>query len=409
MDRYTLRPVRYAAVWLLAMALTGCARPAPTVIAPAAPVATSTATQTSTPTRAAPSATSTEMAPATQESTLLAGPEVQFREVSFHLPAELAGQVEAAELPAAERLGELYPSYVDLRLVDYPSRNTSFEPSIQVYPVEGLGQSATEIAQELKDLLRKRPAGLANGLPVLPALPAGELVLAGVQYLRFENGTGIRVVTQFGQDAWPVNNEGLVYVFQGLTSDDRYYISAFLPVSAAFLPDQVSDPAQVPAIDGIGFPEHGSPDFDSAYARYQKAVMQVLSSAPADEFVPSLSLLDSLIGSLQVGPLTDAADAGDRPCLNALPTRLRVDGYAYVNPEPPLPNNVRRDPGKDSPLIGDIRPGQPVKILDGPRCADGWVWWRVRDLETEIEGWTAEGDKQNYWLIPCPSRNQCGV
>ena len=94
-------------------------------------------------------------------------------------------------------------------------------------------------------------------------------------------------------------------------------------------------------------------------------------------------------------------------CGNALSTRLHLEGYAYVDPEPPLPNNLRSNAGQDQALLGDIQPGQAMKILEGPKCADGWWWWKVRALETELEGWTAEGDEQDYWLVPCTSESPC--
>jgi hypothetical protein len=95
-------------------------------------------------------------------------------------------------------------------------------------------------------------------------------------------------------------------------------------------------------------------------------------------------------------------------CGDALPTRLRIGASAYVNPEPPLPNNLRSGAGQDNALLGDIQPGQAMKILEGPKCADGGFWWKVQTLGTNLEGWTAEGNEQDYWLIPCASENECG-
>ncbi|RPI91706.1 MAG: SH3 domain-containing protein [Chloroflexi bacterium] len=108
----------------------------------------------------------------------------------------------------------------------------------------------------------------------------------------------------------------------------------------------------------------------------------------------------------QAGAVTVAATAD--ACGDALPTRLQVDGYAYVDPDPPLPNNLRSEAGKDNELIGEIQAGQAMQILAGPECVDGSVWWQVRALETELVGWTVEGDGQDYWLIPCASEAECG-
>ena len=57
-----------------------------------------------------------------------------------------------------------------------------------------------------------------------------------VQYLDFKSGTGVRFLTQFNNGMAPVNNHDLIYTFQGLTSDGKYYIAAVLPVTHPDLP-----------------------------------------------------------------------------------------------------------------------------------------------------------------------------
>jgi hypothetical protein len=86
---------------------------------------------------------------------------------------------------------------------------------------------------------------------------------------------------------------------------------------------------------------------------------------------------------------------------------LRVGLFAYVDPDPPLPNNLRTEAGKKYDLVGAIEPGKAMKILEGPKCADGWVWWKVRAVDSKLVGWTPEGSQQEYWLIPCPSQKGC--
>jgi hypothetical protein len=343
----------------------------------------------------------------TSELPLISGPDAAFQGVQLHVPVDVASGVHVGVAPASDAMGEPYPAYVEFTLANYISRNR-LKPQIRVYPVDELSVSGNQIVQELRKLLAERPTTLqiGIGIPILPPLHAGQLTDAQIQYLTFANGSGIRVLTQFAQDAGPINNEDLVYVFQGLTNDERYYVSAFLPVSAPFLPDHVDDPDTVPAVDGVSFPKFNSTSFNSEYASYQQAIKHKLDTTPPEEFSPALSKLDDLVASLQVGSTNQ--EAASVPCLNAPPTRLRIDLFAYVNPDPPVPNNVRRDAGKDNALIGEIEPGKAMKILEGPKCADGWVWWKVRALETDLVGWTPEGDAQNYWLIPCSSRQECG-
>ena len=41
-----------------------------------------------------------------------------------------------------------------------------------------------------------------------------------------------------------------------------------------------------------------------------------------------------------------------------------------------------------------------MTILEGPVCADGFVFWRVEnDSIPGGSGWTAEGDGTEYWLV----------
>jgi hypothetical protein len=68
--------------------------------------------------------------------------------------------------------------------------------------------------------------------------------------------------------------------------------------------------------------------------------------------------------------------------------------------DPPDPNRVREQAGLGSWVLGQIYPGETVTILEGPVCANGWVWWKVTSQETGLTGWTSEGDKNAYWLVP---------
>jgi hypothetical protein len=89
-----------------------------------------------------------------------------------------------------------------------------------------------------------------------------------------------------------------------------------------------------------------------------------------------------------------------KPCEDAPYSRLMVGLRAATPREPALPNRIHKEPGKDTELTGYIQPGQSVLILAGPECKEGWVWWNVRNEVNKVEGWVAEGDELEYWLIP---------
>jgi hypothetical protein len=88
------------------------------------------------------------------------------------------------------------------------------------------------------------------------------------------------------------------------------------------------------------------------------------------------------------------------PCGGSYPSRLRVGDKAYISYDPPLPNRVRSEANTSSEILGYLQVGEEMVILDGPVCAENWIWWYVRSLDTGLTGWTAEGDFQDYWLVP---------
>lgn len=100
-------------------------------------------------------------------------------------------------------------------------------------------------------------------------------------------------------------------------------------------------------------------------------------------------------------------NTSDSNCPGALPSRLEAGKYAYVSTDPPLDNRVREDAGTNYAIIGYIGAGSAMEILDGPKCADGWNWWKIRSTgNSSLVGWTAEGDDA-YWIIPCDSPSSC--
>ncbi len=91
---------------------------------------------------------------------------------------------------------------------------------------------------------------------------------------------------------------------------------------------------------------------------------------------------------------------GEDTCQAEYPSRLKVGVKAYVTDDPPLPNRVRAEPNVKAEILGEVGPGQSMLIVEGPLCIDGWVWWKVRPDGQDLEGWTSEGKKGEYWLMP---------
>ncbi len=92
------------------------------------------------------------------------------------------------------------------------------------------------------------------------------------------------------------------------------------------------------------------------------------------------------------------AAAQDSVCPDDMIPRLSAGLWARVSHD--TANNLRHDPGLRGRLLGTIPGGDIFRVLDGPRCADGYVWWQVS--YGGRAGWTAEGRPGDYWLEPLP-------
>lgn len=86
-------------------------------------------------------------------------------------------------------------------------------------------------------------------------------------------------------------------------------------------------------------------------------------------------------------------------CPNAYPSVLHRGDVAKVSTNPPIENNLRDKPSTESPITGSLEPGEVVNIVGGPECMNVYVWWHVVSRSSGREGWTAEGDWNDYWLV----------
>lgn len=193
-------------------------------------------------------------------------------------------------MPSAEGpYWEVLPAYTRLTLQGYPIRNHLLMPQIFIYPVEELvtvNESAERIAASLQTLIES-PQEITP-MPFLPLLNAQQVIHAHVQYLDFQNGQGLRYLTQFDQAFIPINNNELIYTYQGLTSDGKYYVAAVLPVNHPSLPNDGAVTGNEP------------PEFTSDFPTYLANMVASLNPQAAYTFTPDLTQLDAMMRSLEV-------------------------------------------------------------------------------------------------------------
>jgi hypothetical protein len=230
------------------------------------------------------------------ESSPPSGERFTYNGVSFDLDPAVSASVNGQivpENPGSEDgpFWEVHPQYVQISLDGYPLEQTFFSPVIAVYPVEEYSQMsprAGETLDNLKDFLVQKPAA-ADQAPFLPVINYGQVFHSNLEGLDFQNGSGARFLAIYAQEPAPVNNQALIYTFQGLTSDGRYVVSVILPVNHPSLPAD-ANALSISELKSIA----------ENYDTHRAEMASLLSSQPADSFTPDLDKLDTLVASLAI-------------------------------------------------------------------------------------------------------------
>jgi hypothetical protein len=183
---------------------------------------------------------------------------------------------------------EVLPEYTRVTLQGYPLNNR-MQAQIFIYPIKDLGnvnEGAGKIAASLQTLLQSHQE--IQTMPFLPLYNAAQAMHAQVSYLDFKNGRGLRYLTEFNQGIEPTNNAELLYTYQGLTSDGKFYVAAVLPANHPSLPADGKITGNEP------------PEFTSDFPTYLTNVAKSLNSQAAGTYAPDLTQLDAMLNSLEI-------------------------------------------------------------------------------------------------------------
>ncbi len=239
----------------------------------------------------------TAAAPPTQ--TPVNGTLVAVNNINFVIPTGVGSGAQAETIEAVSPSSdmpwwEIAPRHEKYLLQGYPLVNTFHTPAVYVYPVNEYLQVNEDMAEpfnSLKAIIAGQP--MPEAIPFLPAFNAAQMFHANEQILTFQNGKGIRFLTQYGQAPYPINNNSLFYTFQGMTDDGAYYVSAILPISASFLSADGNPDTPLPA-DGVPFDWE---NFENTNQHFE-LVKQKLNATDPNAFDPTLTSLDALIQSI---------------------------------------------------------------------------------------------------------------
>jgi hypothetical protein len=233
-------------------------------------------------------------------NTTSSGGVVTFDNVRFIVPLGVAKDAKAETVAAVTDINnspwwQVAPEHLKFSLTDYQLQDKFLQPQMFIYPAEEyakLNSNAADQIQKLKAIIAGAPL-TKDAMPNW-VMNAGQLLAAKMQVINFQNGRGVRFLTQYDQYPAIINNHELFYHFQGLTHDGKYYVVATLPVTSSILPEDEKPESPVPAggVSAAG----GTDD------AYYEAVTKALDAMYEDSFNPSLFQLDALIESITVTP-----------------------------------------------------------------------------------------------------------
>ncbi len=190
---------------------------------------------------------------------------------------------------------DIYPEYNELTIQNYKLPGTTQEARIYLFPVLRYRELSPELMPareaDLQSLLTGGPSG-SKELPFLPIFNSLQMFTAQVDVIQFQNGKGIRYITQYSQGIVPINNQEMFYTFQGLTADNQYWVAAILPISSSILPADGQNPPNGQSME----------DFALNYKKYIADTTAQLNAQSPNSFVPAIPMLDALVNSIIIQP-----------------------------------------------------------------------------------------------------------
>lgn len=238
--------------------------------------------------------------------TASSGVDAAFWPVSLVLPAGLASGVHGSQIPRVDgkdlAYWDLTPGHTLLDLEGYRLQGKTHPPQIYVYPALAYAEmlpGAFESIHRLDNILYGPggPSLNADQLPTVPFFNARQAFASKAELISFQNGGGVRFLTEYAQYAVSANNQDLFYHFEGVSRDGAYYIVAILPISHPKLAETSDAGATLP-VEGIPYPYFVDPEADMQ--GYYTDVTALLNAASPDEFTPTIAQLDALIQSIRI-------------------------------------------------------------------------------------------------------------
>jgi hypothetical protein len=187
------------------------------------------------------------------------------------------------------------PQYIWIGLEGYPLSGEYLGASISVYPVEEFAAMVPDPVVGMVSDLEALTSGGATPDDLFPpylfSWDAANFFYAQYAVVPFADGDGVRYLTGFTQDMGVFDNP-VLYTYQAMTDDGRYWISADFPISHPLLPTDATWPP-----DGMTLEE-----WSAIYDTYITDNVNQLNAQSPSSFTPSIDDLDALVASITIAP-----------------------------------------------------------------------------------------------------------
>jgi hypothetical protein len=217
-------------------------------------------------------------------------PDIVYQGISFSYDSSLAASVNAEDVPGEGDENAFFstPDHIRFTFNIYSLLDTFHKPVINIYSIEEFRAANPTAGDSLDKLMAVVDAhpGSDKNLIVADLFGAAQYFSSQISYLRFQNGSGVRYITQYGQDVSPIGWPAMFYSFQGFTDDGLHYVSAIFPINHPTLP-----PIDEVVLDDA---------FYDNFMNYTADTQMHLDLQDAETFIPSMVLLDGVIESLAV-------------------------------------------------------------------------------------------------------------
>ena len=175
-----------------------------------------------------------------------------------------------------------YPQHARILFTAYANdREDILADGIRIFRAENVDALEAGILGELEAVL----SGQSDHRIDFPRLPgAGSIIDAQIRLQAFQNGDGYRYLILKSFDASSLSNTQLTLLYQGLTLDQKFFVSFIAQVNAPFLQEYVNQTLSTP----------------EEFENYFQTINEQVENADANLFEPSLTILDEMIASIVI-------------------------------------------------------------------------------------------------------------